>query len=586
MCGISGIYNKNRLFEKQKASIEKMNEAQLTRGPDDSGIFVDPESRVALGHQRLAILDLSDAGRQPMTSADGQLTITFNGEIYNFKELRSDLERSGYIFKTETDTEVILLLYQEFGEKSFGMLKGMFAFGLWDNTSKKLFLVKDRYGIKPLYYYHDEEKLVFASTVTAIEKSGLIYVEKNLEASIGFLLFGFVPLPITTLKNVFGIMPGHYLVISEDGRLEITQYYDPLDFFQSKKYHSMEEATGQIRLLLTKSMQLHLISDVPFGILLSGGLDSSAIAMLAARQEHRPVNTLSVVFKEEEFSERKYQRLVAKKIGSSHFETTITQQDFFDSLDDIFAFMDQPTIDGVNTYFIAKAAKQAGLKTVLSGTGADEIFCGYGNAKKAIWFRKVQKMPKLIRLLISLLSALGGRYSKLQYLKHTNPLHLYLSIRGLFMPKEVARTLNIERHQVVEFIDNISATYKLDSAQSLHPIDLLAYLELKFYLQSQLLKDIDCMSMRHSVEVRVPFLDHELVEYVSGLSSKMKFGGRVNKSLLVASTGGMLPKEVGIRPKMGFIFPFQKWFCASLSTINKPWTQFWAHVVLSRYNKK
>ena len=317
-------------------------------------------------------MDLSKAGHQPMKY--GKLSITFNGEIYNFLELKKDLEKKGYKFKTKTDTEMILALYSEYGEKSFSMLRGMFAFGLWDDKNKKLFLVKDRYGIKPLYYFSDTEKLVFASTVKAITGSGLIPVVKNPKAYIGFLLFGSVPLPMTTIKDVFAIPAGNYLVREADGRQKLVQYYDSLEFFHNKNNISFGKAAENVKQLLDKSINYHLISDAPLGVFLSGGLDSSVVAALAAQSRKNPITTLSIIFDEPEFSEQKYQRLVAQKIKSNHREIKITKQDFFNSFDEIFEAMDQPTIDGVNTFFIAKAAKEAGLKAVLSGLGSDEIF--------------------------------------------------------------------------------------------------------------------------------------------------------------------------------------------------------------------
>lgn len=605
MCGIAGIYLNKKTNKKEreemKEAVEKMNASQKNRGPDDDGINLITNNliTIAFGHRRLSIIDLSKAGHQPMEYRD--LCIAFNGEIYNFIELKKDLEKKGYKFKTKTDTEVILALYAEYGEKSFSILRGMFAFGLWDGNNQKLFLVKDRYGIKPLYYYADNEKLVFASTVKALENSGIIPIQKNPEAYIGFLLFGSVPLPTTTIKNVYAVSVGHYLIREADGSQKLIKYYDPLDYFNLGKsdlpnidvnlrrsdFQNIEGIIKQTRELLSNSINFHLISDAPLGVFLSGGLDSSVIAALAASQRKNPITTLSIIFDEKEFSEEYYSDLVAKRINSDHRKIKITKQDFYDSFEEIFEAMDQPTINGVNTFFIAKAAKQAGLKTVLSGLGADEIFLGYPHFKKAEFLRKIQNLPKFLKPSLDLASLFGGRYKKLSYLKNSDILSFYLGIRGLFALQEVAKILGIEIKEVENFIEEIENKIlnpQSSILNSLHPADLLSYLELKFYLQNQLLKDTDFMSMHHSIEVRVPFLDHPLVEYISDLPPEIKLGGSVNKALLVESVRDFLPPEIFTRPKMGFTFPFQKWLEDKSSVAAKRhWSRSWAKTILEKF---
>ena len=582
MCGIAGIYfNKKKQKTELESIVSKMVQQQVNRGPDDSGIFVDAKNNMALGHNRLSIIDLSKAGKQPMKL--GYLQITFNGEIYNFLELKKGLEKKGYKFKTKTDTEVILALYAEYREKSFEMLRGMFAFGLWDGKNKKLFLIKDRYGIKPLYYYSDSEKLIFASTVKAVVKSGLVPNEKEKKAWIGFLLFGSVPLPFTTIKNIFAIPAGHYLEFNINGKQQLVEYYNSLEFFQKKKEIIFDEAAKNVKILFCRSVNMHLVSDAPLGIFLSGGLDSSAIAALAALNREKPITTLSIIFDEQEFSEQKYQRLVAGKIKSDHQEIKITKEDFFNSFDEIFFAMDQPTIDGINTFFIAKAAKEAGLKTVLSGLGADEIFMGYPSFRRAFFLRKIQKLPEILKLPLRFFSLFGGRWSRLSYLKNDAPLNFYLAIRGLFTPREVAQMLNISVKEVNNFINELAelTNLQINKLNNLDPTDLLSYLELKFYLQNQLLKDTDFMSMRHSIEVRVPFLDHELVEYLSSLPPALKLGNEVNKPLLVEAACDLLPSEIFTRHKMGFTFPFQKWMKEE-GNFTGHWSRYWVKEILER----
>lgn len=556
MCGISGVfasnYSNKKIFERFERAVHFTNRVQARRGPDDEGIFVSPP--VILGHRRLAIIDLSKEGCQPMSYNSGKLQIVFNGEIYNFLELRHGLERRGYEFKTRTDTEVILALYQEYGPKSFSMLRGMFAFAIWDSLIQKIFLVKDRYGIKPLYYYSDAEKLIFASTVKAIKQAGLIVIEKDPKALIGFLLFGSVPLPLTTYKNISALPSGHYLERSINGQEKLVRYYEPLLAFQTKKQICFDIAVREIRHRLEESIRLHLISDAPLGVFLSGGLDSSAIAAITSLKREKPITTLSVVFDEEGFSEKFYQDLMVRKIKSVHREIKITARDFFDSFEEIFKAMDQPTIDGVNTFFIAEAARHVGLKVVLSGLGGDEIFCGYSHLKRAPFLRGFQKLPYYLKMPLALFS---GRYAKVKYFLSSGLLNFYLGIRGLFATEEVANILDINLSEVNDFLNFEMPNVK--TLNQLHPIDLLSCLELKFYLQNQLLKDTDFMSMHYSIEVRVPFLDYPLVEYLSGLPPFLKLHPKINKPLLVEAVKGLIPEEILNRKKMGFTFPFERW---------------------------
>jgi asparagine synthase (glutamine-hydrolysing) len=388
----------------------------------------------------------------------------------------------------------------------------------------------------------------------------------------------------------------------------------------------------EIRRQLEESINLHLISDAPLGVFLSGGLDSSAIATIAAElrrkgcritQNDKNLITLSIIFDEPEFSEQKYQQLVAQKIKSDHREVKITKKDFFDSFDEVFEAMDQPTIDGVNTFFIAKAAKEAGLKTVLSGLGADEIFLGYPHFKRAGLLRGIQKLPRFLRLPLELGDLFGDRCGKLSYFTNNDILSFYLGIRGLFSPPEVARILGANLSEVGKFINNflfsqsgyvhsaalrlsghgaerseasegaapakphagrLSGSENMSVLASLHSVDLLSYLELKFYLQNQLLKDTDFMSMHHSIEVRVPFLDHKLIEYISSLSPEIKIKRGVNKPLLVEAVRDILPQEIFTRPKMGFTFPLQKWLTETDSDFaGGHWSRFWAKKVLDKF---
>lgn len=607
MCAIAGVYSQSEKISKEdlQSAVLRMNEVQVRRGPDDEGLINNPP--VILGNRRLSIIDLSAAGHQPMnfkTRWGKDLWLTFNGEIYNFRALKAALKNKGYMFETETDTEVILALYAEYGETSFSMLRGMFAFALWDSDKGKLFLVKDRYGVKPLYYFRDQDKVVFASTVKAIAQSGLVPQEKEIKALVGFLLFGSVPTPFTTLKGVYSLPSGNYLVVSSDKPIQLVKYYDALSPFIEKSNDVLyDEMVKKIKDKLEEAVGLHLISDAPLGVFLSGGLDSSAIAVLAASLRDTPITTLSIDFREKKLSRGKYQDLISQKIKSDHKTIQITSQDFFASFNKVFEAMDQPTVDGVNAFFIAEAAKKAGLKTVLSGLGADEIFFGYPTFGRASTLRRMQRNRGLSGLFLPFISLWGDRYSKLGYLKQPDALSFYLAIRGLYVPHETAKILDANLSEVNAVLQEILTGQLFsdsDRLNQLSPANLLSYLEIKFYLQSRILKDTDFMSMYNSVEVRVPFLDHLLVEYLSGLDSGLKISKNINKPLLVEAVKDLVPREILSRRKTGFTFPFADWLKkAPADLISSPavhkdlsrkfhagglhWSRFWASAVLSRY---
>jgi len=599
MCGISGIISQNGPGKDEaKNSVHAMVLHQHRRGPDGEGIWEREggNPRVVLGHNRLAVIDLSKDGRQPMVwqkaNSKGQmanggeqdLIITFNGEIYNYKELKIGLEGKGYGFGTKTDTEVILALYAEYGEKSFEMLRGMFAFGLWDEGSQSLYVVRDRYGIKPLYYGHKSGVFIFASTVGAIAKSGAISLTPDLNAQIGFLMFGSVPYPYTTYKEVRSLGAGQYGVW-RDGLFSITQYYEPANFFkENKKEEKNIDVAQRTRELLGDAVRSHLVSDAPLGVFLSGGTDSSAIATFAAQYQQKPLVTVSVDFEEQKFSERTYQDIIAKKIGSDHRRVVVTKKDFEDSYDKIFEAMDQPSIDGVNTFFVSQAARKAGLTVVLSGLGGDEVFLGYPYFKSANVVRSMHRAPGMVKSMLGFGKIFGNKYGKLAYLQERSVLGFYLSLRGLFSPNETAQLLNISEKEVWNFVSTLSSWYSLPLSLRLDSVNLLSLLEFKLYMHNQLLKDTDTMSMYHSLETRVPFLDHPLVEYVSELPTEIKMEEGKLKSLLIRSLRGIVPDEIMDRSKMGFTFPFQEWLSQTQSKVirhksfvtSPHWSRMWA----------
>lgn len=524
-------------------------------GCDDYGHIVNKEVGYALGHRRLSIIDLSETGHQPMEDKSDNLEIIFNGEIYNYKELKTELITLGHTFVTESDTEVILKGYSQWHTNVLDKIKGMFAFVLIDKKVNKLFAARDHAGIKPLYIGKKNGDLYFSSEIRGIKALNNNWEENN-DWKIWFLTFGFLPEPITTLKDVAPLARGHYLEIDLTTKKEVLTQYYKYNYANSREEYS--QAVSKTKKLLEESVKRHLVSDVPVGIFLSGGIDSSILALIAQQQSTAQIETISVYFDDEKYSEKEFQDIIVKKTGVKHHSIKITKQDFLDSWDDIFESLDQPTTDSINSYFICKFAKKLGFKVVLSGLGADEIFGGYPSVKRSLNISNYTRLALLKKLLPD---GIIKNYpaKKLDFLNEKISASEYLVYRGLFTPKDVATILNIPKKQVLSAISTFSFSNKIIDFE---PQNRATYFETAIYMQNQLLKDSDMQSMWHSLELRVPFLDKDLMDYVNNLSVETKFG-KLNikpKSLLVDAFIDELPTEIWQRPKMGFTFPFEKWF--------------------------
>jgi asparagine synthase (glutamine-hydrolysing) len=575
-----------------------MMDAQFHRGPDDWGILVPrslatdiglpsllqaggrehlrsypdagADSGAILGTRRLSILDLSEQGRMPMGSGDGRLWITHNGEIYNYRELRAELEGHGEPFHSATDTEAILRGYADWDETVVARLRGMFAFGLFEAAPRpRLLLARDHFGIKPLYYHQDRERLVFASEVRALLRSGMVPDEAEPEALMRFLQLGSVPVPKTTVRDVAALPAAHYLTMDGQGAT-LRRYWD-LSAYSWRRSDpaaavSPGEAAAITRALLEESIRLHLVSDVPLGVFLSGGIDSSGLVALASQFRGAPVSTLSIAFDESAYSEAPYARLVAERYGTAHREVVLRARDLFESMPRIFTAMDEPTVDGVNTYFVSEAAKRAGLTVVLSGTGGDELFFGYGHFGRSAALDRLRRLlgavPVQVRRGLIKAARRGGAalrrpgLDRLQYLEQPSLDNVYLLVRGVFSPRQIQDLLGIGQ---AEFEAWGPALPTVDDVRTGGTLGAFERLEFTHYLQNQLLKDADVMSMTHSIETRVPYLDHRLVEYVMGLPPALKLDRDRPKPLLLEALGDSLPREVWDRPKMGFTFPFELW---------------------------
>ena len=560
MCGISGIYGINDTV-LAKATVIKMNDRIAHRGPDDFGYFID--EKIALGHRRLAILDLSPAGHQPMFSNDGELTIVFNGEIYNFNDIKPNLQE--YAFKTRSDTEVILAAYKKWGAECLHHFNGMFAFAIWDLAKKELFIARDRLGIKPLYYYEQDGQIFFASEIRGILESGKVKRKINTAALADYFTYQTVHSPATMVEGINMLMPGHHMTIGVNG-IKIKKYWSPKDNYSREATgKSYEAVCNDVNRLLTESVERRLISVVPFGAFLSGGIDSSAIVGLMSRVQQQPVKTFTIAFDEEEFSEAKYARQVAKLFKTDHHEFMLKPSDFLDDLPVAMSALDHPSGDGPNSYIVSHITRNNGITMALSGLGGDELFAGYPIFNRSLkleenkWLWNIpaplrQLAGKVYRSLRPGIAA--GKVEQLLSLKNLSLDETFPIARQIINPSSLHTLLNIQSLPA----DHVSRIirHELNGADDLPLLSKVSIAEITTYMQNVLLRDTDQMSMAVALEVRVPFLDYKLVEYVLGIPDQYK-KPLYPKKLLVESLHGMLPDEIVHRKKMGFVFPWNVW---------------------------
>jgi asparagine synthase (glutamine-hydrolysing) len=519
-------------------------------GPDDEGTYFD--RGVALGHRRLSIIDLSKAGHQPMKTESSDIIISFNGEIYNYIEIRKELEQEGFPFRTKSDTEVILVAYQRWGTRAFDRFEGMFAFALYDKRKELFFLVRDHLGVKPLYYFMDGEELIFSSEVRAFKALRSDWKE-NADWQVLFLAFGSIPQPYTTLSQVVQLSPGSYL------KLDLKNFTHESQFYYKTNSHdytvnSVHDALTQMQFSIQKSVQKNLIADAPLGIFLSGGIDSSLLTLLTD-QFLSSVRTLSVNFDDSHYDEHAFQQMVLEKTNNvEHTSHRVTEHMFWEYLEDIWKAMDQPSIDAINAYFVTRFAKAEGIKSVLSGLGADEIFGGYASFKRIKWMRWMRNCPRKKRIGIYL-SRLKKSWGRLVYLTLPGVIGDYLFLRGIHIPNEISLLLKIPESKVWEVLSKVP----FEIPSKMNDVEYASFLEAKIYMSNQLLKDTDYMGMWHGTEVRVPFLDIELLKKVRTIPPSIRYKDNWPKYLLTASNEHILPRKVIFRKKRGFTFPFALW---------------------------
>jgi asparagine synthase (glutamine-hydrolysing) len=581
--------------EELKAAVERMNAALRHRGPDDQGIVelrdcanAEFEVRMCLGNTRLAIIDTSDAGHQPMHDPETGNWITYNGETYNFQELRREIGDEFGPWRSHTDTEVVLRAYRKWGVEAFGKLRGMFALAIWDVQKAQLVLARDPFGIKPLYYFvkdgsgvnngnwllppESADSLVFASEVRALFASGLVPRELSSEGVASFLEYGSVQSPRTIIAGVRSLMPGQCLRVSaaHSDQLEIcvSQFASfaeaPGHQNGQNKPKSRDEAVGLLRAQVEESVRLHLVSDVPVGVFLSGGMDSSALVALMSRVSKDRPKTFSVVFEEAGFTEAAHSRLVAQRFQTDHCEVHLNDGRLLAMLPQAIASLDQPTIDGINTYVVSKSVKEAGVTLALSGLGADELFAGYPSFRRAA---RMHSLSDVGRHLLGSFSGAGkilfagsARRRKFWQLVSSagTPQDVYRITRQLFADNEIS-SLTGSSHHTVNSVMPANGTEDV--------INAVSELELQGYMANTLLRDTDSMSMAHSLEVRVPFVDTAVASYVLPLPGEWKVNGengKLPKPLLADALRDLLPKDFLMRPKMGFTLPFQKWMQSTL----------------------
>ena len=557
MCSISGILSLGQSSARLRDAVGRMNAAQKHRGPDDHGVATCtfPSGELILGNTRLAILDASSAGHQPMNDPRTGNWITYNGETYNFKDLRREIGDEPW--SSNTDTEVVLGAYRKWGVDAFHKLRGMFALALWDGQKQILLLARDPLGIKPLYYYADQQQFIFASEVRALLATGLIARKLSQKGIDSYLANGSVEAPVTIIDDIKQLLPGHYLQVTanESGAIELRDVEFSIPNSQ-KFVGTRDEAVARLRSELEESVRRHLVSDVPLGVFLSGGMDSSALVALMSRVTDQRPKTFSIVFDEKAYTEAPFSRAVAERFNTDHSEIRLSEDRMFELLPSAIAAMDEPTMDGINTFIVSRAVKRAGITVAISGLGGDELFAGYPSFRRVLRFNAMSAASKRVLRAAAGVGkfAFNGSVQRHKFWQLVSsegrPEDVYGISRQLFSTNAVTQMT------ARDVCDQSSNGHRHDR----DIVNEISRLELRGYMTNTLLRDTDAMSMAHSLEVRVPFVDVKIVNFVLSLPGEWKINGGVRpKPLLADVMRDLLPREFMNRPKMGFTLPFEKW---------------------------
>lgn len=604
MCGIAGFValaedpSTKRL---RRDSVQRMTSRMSARGPDAEGLWEG--NGVVLGHRRLAIIDLDSRSNQPMIFAEGRYVLVFNGEIYNYRQLRAELESLGDIFHTTSDSEVLLALYARMGERMLPRLRGMFAFAIWDSHLRELFLARDPYGIKPLYYAQTKGGVLFASQVRGLIASGLVSTEIEPAGMVGFYLWGSVPEPWTIFRGVLGLPAGSWMRIRSSNPSAPTKWHDITESWsQARTRYTYDEVQERVRSAVTDSVAAHLVADVPVSVFLSGGIDSGTMIALAS-QLGAKVEGITIGFKEFERiaqDEVPTAASIASHYGFNHHIRHVTRAEFEEDLPRFIDAMDQPTIDGLNTWFASKAVAERGYKVVLSGVGGDELFYGYSLTRE---------IPRLLRLTRRIVQFPGGR-GLTEVLVNALPVGKfhpklmgvpefmgttqgeYFLKRGLFLPFELPQLMGPEAAR--EGLERLGGFPPgMNGSEAVNEEGAICSLDSTLYMKNMLLRDSDWTSMAHSIELRTPLVDAMLLEAIETLHTKFSKGR--GKRFLANAPLDPLPSSVVNRPKTGFTVPMTEWLASAAETSGsglaplaiegKTWTRRWARVVMDAFLK-
>jgi asparagine synthase (glutamine-hydrolysing) len=599
MCGIAGFLQQNNKPIRLEA-LQRMGRCLKHRGPDDEGFllidahqtprgnFIQFQGTVGLAQQRLSILDLSAKGHQPMPDEAHEIWVNFNGEIYNFWEIRKELEAKGYRFQSRSDTEVIVYAYREWGVRCVQRFIGMFAISIWDGQAKKLYLIRDRLGIKPLYYYYKYGNFAFGSELKALLEYPYFEKEIDLESLYNYLQFQYVPIPRAIYRNTYKLIPGHYLVLDLAGSIEEECYWDPVERYLAlnsvREPRSEGEALGRLEELLRSSVRYRMISDVPLGLLLSGGIDSSLVAALMQGLSDRPIQTFSIGFAESEYNEANYAKAIAQYLGTEHYQLTITPREAQAVIPQLATFYDEPFADSsaIPTYLVSKLAREH-VKVALTGDGGDELFCGY---TRYVWMRKFERLehiprvirqslaaalaalrPRLVRRAYGLVqsvlphslqvSNIGEKFAKFrELLGSRNLVELYPLAVGIWKPEDLEALLLLGQDSHSQELALYQTFRAVPEAELMTQLMLA---DIKTYLVDDILTKVDRASMAVSLEARVPLLDQRVVEFALSLPLEYKCRDGVQKYLLKRLLAKYVPPRLFERPKQGFGVPLTDW---------------------------
>jgi asparagine synthase (glutamine-hydrolysing) len=599
MCGICGVWEYGASEGRVETSLlTRMSDEMTHRGPDDAGNHVFDDARGGFGFRRLSIIDLSAAGHQPMHGCDEQTWLVFNGEIYNHAKLRNGLEQRGHIYRSKTDSETILHLYEERGIDFVHDLEGDYGIAIWDARREQLLLVRDRIGVKPLYFYHREGRFIFASEIKAILQHPAVTPDIDEQSLYHYLTFLTTPAPHTLFKDIQKLPAGHLLMLKRDGSVIIQQYWDALPPEQTKQ-RADEEHKSEILRLLRDSIGKRMMSDVPFGVFLSGGVDSSANVALMSEQMSRPVDTFTVGFSDAEYlNELESARRIAKQFGTNHHEVIISEKEMQDFLPALVFHQDEPIADPVCVplYYVSKLARDSGTIVIQVGEGSDEIFSGYENYVRHLriyenFWRHAENLPLALRRTVSNISrpaleATGRKRAAIELIRRLGadePLFWggVVVYDETLKPRVLSTQLRqrMNGHSSIEVVNSYLKRIE-DARPNSEFLARMTYLELKLRLPELLLMRVDKITMATSVEARVPFLDHHLVEYAMGLPRSLKVEGASGKHILKRALDEILPRDLLYTRKRGFGAPVREWFRSALAG----W--FESHVINSRMRER